>query len=313
MKLLNFLKKKIDIEKNTSKKVNETDKPEINKEVTKENNTIVLLLVLIAFFTVVIAATLTAQINTNQTADVTDLTSASVDNLYWKLDKIEPSAENKGQFNIVVRSSAGNIREYKDLFSFGLSQDRQLLAVNSLRGIEVINLKDDTKKQAKTPAEQYSGDFENVITWNSDSSVFALSVIVKDITNIWIFTKDGEFQKEINTLLPTYSGVRTLVEPVMFSKQGNLLLSRTYKAKDKEDTKEDGSAYAIEELPINLTVFDTNGTVVKDLTVRDYAVNGSSVYYMWDLKKERFIDYIIYQKGESVDPTQDYLFTKISI
>lgn len=310
MKFFPFLKKK-DI-KQTSTEQSEVKDPEI----VKENNTIVILLVLIAFFTIVIAATLAAQLSKQATPTSTDITSGTVDNLYWKLDKIEPATENKGQFNITVGSNAGTIRNYKDLFSFGLSQDRQLLAVNSQRGLEIINLKEDTRTAVKVPGDQYSGDLENSITWSTDSKLFALSIINnKDVndTRIWVFTKDGELQKEIKTTLPTYSGVRITVEPVQFSKQGTMLLTRTYNVKDTEDTKEDGSAYTVEELPIYLTVFDMNGTVVKNLMVRDYNLNKSTVYYTWDLKKERFIDYLVYSKGDSIDPTQDYLFTKVSI
>lgn len=236
--------------------------------------------------------------------------------LYWEITKIEPNSDNSSQFDITIESNAGNIRNYKGLYSFGISKDGTKLATNSLRGLEIIDLESDTAKSVSTPTEVFRGDSGNVISWSSSGKYFALSIInnqnVTD-TRIWIFNDTGDIQKEITAFLPTYEGSVISVEPVYFSKNGELLLTRTYLSEDMNEVKEDGSKYKVGELPIFLTVFDVGGKKVKEFMVRDFDTQESNILYGWDQRNDKFIKYYVFEKGQTPDFSSDYLFTKIAI
>ena len=245
-------------------------------------------------------------------------TNSTTDNqeIFWDIEMIQANIANPQNFNLTVMSNAGQLRSYEDLISFGLSKDGHSLAVNSTKGLEIITLNDDSRKLITPPLEQFAGDSGNAITWNFENKYFALSIVnTKNIadTRIWIFDNDGKLQKEIQTHIPVRQSGKPIVESVQFSGSNNAILARTYKTVDSLETKEDGTQYTQSELPVYLTVFDLNGQIIKDLMIRDFDVNGTQVYFGWDLKNPKLVKYGIFLNGETIDPSLEYKFTKISI
>lgn len=234
---------------------------------------------------------------------------------FWHVDKVEPSDAKDGLFKITLISNAGNLRYYDNVRSYGLSQSREYLTLVSNESISNIKLIDEAITIAQIPAQKFSSSFGNQVTWNFDNSYYALAVYTDDDTSktrIWIFDLEGNLVKEIQSSLVVSTDKKS-IEPILFSKSSNFILSRTYKELDMEDIKEDGSKYTIAELPIYLTVFNIEGATHKELMVRDYEVSNTTVFYQWNLRDPNYIEYIIHERNEMVDPYQTYLFTAVRI
>src|SRR5690606_621279 len=235
---------------------------------------------------------------------------------FWHIDKAEPSESNGGLYKLTLISNAGNLRYYDNVRSYGLSQSREYLTLVSNESITTIKLIDEEQTTAKLPAQKFSSSFGDQVTWNYDNTSFALAVYTEDKTNqtkIWIFDLNGDLIKEIEANLPVSMDKKT-IEPILFSKGGNFILARTYKALDAEEVKEDGSNYKVTELPIYLTVYDLNGDIIKEVMVRDYDEKGSTtVFYQWNLRDSTYLEYILHGRNEKIDPYQSYLFTKVKI
>lgn len=304
--------KKVNLSKSDS--VDSTE-PKIKRRIINQNNILVTMI-----FTTLIALLFTvyftAQLIKIDNEDTNSTSNSNNQEIFWDIEMIQANTSNPQNFNLTVMSNAGQIRRYEDLVSFGLSKDGHNLAVNSTKGLEVISLNDDSRKLITPPLEQFAGDSGNAITWNFENKYFALSIVnTKNIadTRIWVFDNEGKLQKEIQTHIPVKQSDKPIVEAVQFSGSNNAILARTYKAVDSLEVKEDGSQYTQYELPVYLTVFDLNGQTIKDLMIRDFDVNGTQVYFGWDLKNPKLVKYGIFTKNETIDPSLEYRFTKISI
>lgn len=232
---------------------------------------------------------------------------------YWLVDSIEPV---NALYKINLSSNAGNIRTYSDVVSFGLSQDREYIALNLGNEIRIIKLIDETSITAQIPSQMYAGSLGESIAWDRKNEHFAIASYINSEPKqgiIWIFNLDGSLHKEIKTELAFDAANMFTIQPIEFSSTSDLLLARTYKISDSEDLKEDGTAYTNFELPIYLTTFDLEGNIKKDLMIRDFSTDKTNVYYKWDNKNIDTISYYIYPISAVFNPSQDYLFTKVRI
>lgn len=289
--------------------------PKVRNRIANQNNVLVIM-IFITLIALLFTVYFTAQLIKIDNEDTNSTSNPDNQEIFWDIEKIQANASNPQNFNLTVMSNAGQLRSYEDLVSFGLSKDGHKLAVNSTKGLEIVTLNDDSRKLITPPLEQFAGDSGNAITWNYENKYFALSIVnTKNIadTRIWIFDDEGKLQKEIQTHIPVKQTDKPIVEAIHFSGSNNAILTRTYKAVDSLEVKEDGSQYAQYELPVYLTVFDLNGQTIKDIMVRDFDVNDTQIYFGWDLKNPKLVKYGIFTKNETIDPSLEYKFTKVSI
>lgn len=289
--------------------------PKVRNRIANQNNVLVIM-IFITLIALLFTVYFTAQLIKIDNEDTNSTSNPDNQEIFWDIEKIQANASNPQNFNLTVMSNAGQLRSYEDLVSFGLSKDGHKLAVNSTKGLEIVTLNDDSRKLITPPLEQFAGDSGNAITWNYENKYFALSIVnTKNIadTRIWIFDDEGKLQKEIQTHIPVKQTDKPIVEAIHFSGSNNAILTRTYKTVDSLEVKEDGSQYAQYELPVYLTVFDLNGQTIKDIMVRDFDVNDTQVYFGWDLKNPKLVKYGIFTKNETIDPSLEYKFTKVSI
>lgn len=230
---------------------------------------------------------------------------------FWVVDSITPV---DGTYSLALSSNAGNIKTYDGIISFGLSTNRELIALNAGSEIKIIDLNSDQTTLVEIPSQQFTGNISESISWSADDSKFAMGVFIdSDSTKerIWIFNVDGTFAKEIDTNLTAESN--NSIAEVLYSPEGNWIMAKTFKTTDAEDTKEDGTPYDRSQLPIYLTIYSEDGEMVDEIMARDFDTSNSTIYYQWDYEKPGTINYYIYPVSQAFNPNQDYLFTKVLV
>jgi hypothetical protein len=270
---------------------------------------IVLLSIAITIFTVFFTAQLSTGTQNNQTVQMNESKSL------WSITQIKPS-QTPNEFDITLTSNAGNLRNYANLYSFGLSTDGGLLVTNSANGLELITLNDESVKNISPEGKSFSGDYENSISWSNDGLHFAMSILLNDNpdeTYIWIFDRDGKVVSEVGAKIPVSNQNKPVVEPAKFSLTDKLIMVRTYKSEDRDFKKDDGTDYLIKELPIYLSIYNTTGEIYKDISILDYSQAEIDLDYSWDMQKRGFIKYLDYESGKKPEDITDFSYTRISI
>ncbi len=235
--------------------------------------------------------------------------SATITPRYWYIQKVTPDKNNK--FTLAVQSSIGNVRNYENIISYGLSQSGRYLALHNIEGIYIIDLEDESRKTVAAPVDKFFGDIGEVFSWNNDDEYFALPVVVqspKQHTEVWIYKKDGTLYSTITADIPVSESGKSIVEPVYFSKKDNILLIRTYKTDDLSFVQDSSKKYSLYDLPIYLDTYNLEGKMIEEFNVRDYDTTGTNIIYFWNQTAD-YIEYYIY-KNTPPDITKDYLFTK---
>jgi hypothetical protein len=227
----------------------------------------------------------------------------------WRVYEVKPNMDNSALLSVTLKSKLGNIRTYENIFSYGLSILGKYLAIRDTKGIELINLNDNTSTLITPPLPAFDGDKGDVIKWNYDDSYFAFSILNKGSpfdTRVWVYDLKGILVKEIQNTI-TFRPNPLVVESVEFSQTSNNYLAvRTYKK--EEMTSSDAST--LYNLPAYITIYNLNGEVIKEIMAKDAAQKPGYIYFQFD-KSQELIDYLV-----SSDPiTQiplDYQFTKVS-
>lgn len=227
---------------------------------------------------------------------------------FWIIEEVKAIG---GKYDLELTSNIGNIRRYDGATSYGISNDRKMLAINTQTELKIFDLDNDSFILADLPPKQFSGSIGDSISWNRDSELFAMNVIIQDSENsgeVWIFNKDGSFLRSFS-VNPARS-LDGVVSSVQFSPFSDLILVAVFNDIDMEDTKEDGSQYSILELPVYLKIFDFDGNVVEEFMIRDFDLERRTIYYKWDKKYPDTINYYVAEDAEMIDINQDYLFNK---
>lgn len=241
---------------------------------------------------------------------ITTLDEADPGVRFWSVESVTPIGN---LYTVSLVSNAGNLKTFQDIASFGLSNDRTLIVVNSGNEIKIINLNSEQITLAKIPSQQYAGNVGESISWKSDNSKFAMGIYTDskaENEKVWIFKVDGSFESEIDTNLVSEGGS---ISKVSYQPEGNLVMTKTYKISDSEDLKSDGASYLKSELPIYLTIYNENGELVDEIMARDFDTSQTDVFYKWDNNQDNLVDYLVYKKTDDVNPNQEFLFTKVLI
>lgn len=278
------------------------------KRFSKKDYLIIVLLVLISIALTLSLIYLEANFLSPRANSNNTILSNNTNERFWIIEEVNAIA---GKYDLELISNIGNIRRYDGATSFGISNDRKMLVINTQTELKIYDLDDDSFILADLPPKQFSGSVGDSISWDRNSELFAMNVLLQDSENsgeVWIFNKDGSFLRSfpVNPKR-TLDGV---VSSVQFSPFSDLILVPVFNEIDMGDTKEDGSEYSILELPVYLKIFDFDGALVEELMIRDYDTSKRMVIYKWDNKYVDTINYYVVQNEESINLNQDYLFNK---
>lgn len=278
------------------------------KRFSKKDYLIIVLLVLISIALTLSLIYLEANFLSPRANSNNTILSNNTNERFWIIEEVNAIA---GKYDLELISNIGNIRRYDGATSFGISNDTKMLVINTQTELKIYDLDDDSFILADLPPKQFSGSVGDSISWDRNSELFAMNVLLQDSENsgeVWIFNKDGSFLRSfpVNPKR-TLDGV---VSSVQFSPFSDLILVPVFNEIDMGDTKEDGSEYSILELPVYLKIFDFDGALVEELMIRDYDTSKRMVIYKWDNKYVDTINYYVVQNEESINLNQDYLFNK---
>lgn len=278
------------------------------KRFSKKDYLIIVLLVLVSIALTLSLIYLEANFLSPRANSNNTILSNNTNERFWIIEEVNAIA---GKYDLELVSNIGNIRRYDGATSFGISNDRKMLVINTQTELKIYDLDNDSFILADLPPKQFSGSVGDSISWDRNSELFAMNVLLQDSENsgeVWIFNKEGSFLRSfpVNPKR-TLDGV---VSSVQFSPFSDLILVPVFNEIDMGDTKEDGSEYSILELPVYLKIFDFDGVLVEELMIRDYDTSKRIVIYKWDNRYVDTINYYVVQNQESINLNQDYLFNK---
>lgn len=220
---------------------------------------------------------------------------------HWRVSAVTPQAND--QFDLKLMSSIGNIREYKSVRGYGISNAGNQLALTSTDGIEIVNLTDDTKQTLTVPFA-YTGESGPNLTWSHDDSYFAFAAydVNGKIGNlITVNTSTNEVKNFPIDL--TYNDTFAMY-PVQFSPAENLILARMY------DPDVDASMQPSART-VTLAILNLSGKKVWEQDVRGATTDtNSEVIYQWSVNG-KLVQYATINKAQPLNYANENLFTQV--
>ncbi|BCX14316.1 MAG: hypothetical protein KatS3mg085_848 [Candidatus Dojkabacteria bacterium] len=282
-------------------------------KLSKTQIVLLVLLVILVPLSFILAIVTTNQINRDVVIE--DNTSPTI---FWNIKQVSPNVDNPQHFDLLLESSSGAIKTYRDILSFGLSNSKTMLAIHLNNGIEIIDFINDSSKNVIFSEESYVGDSGNSLSWSFDDNFIAFTAVnTSNIneTRVWIISNDGSQIQSFQAPLISWQDEtgKVYVEKIEFSPFNNLLLARTFREEDRLLLNDDNQEYQLTELPVLLTVYDIKGQVVENIEIRDYGSAKDKIYFSWVKDSPGYIKYGVFGEDEEIDPNDMSKLTFIKI
>lgn len=237
----------------------------------------------------------------------------TIDQAYWSISKVEPNPSgDKLGYTVTVKSSIGNLRNYSNVQSFGLSNDRRHLVISVASNMDIVNLADDVHTKVNIPFA-YSGDLGNVISW-APQDKFAAIAVMKDQnvndTHVVVFNAQGTIIQDIkgNFTYVNANGINQ-VYPAKFSPTADLIATRVFKTEDVTIYSGGSQSYSVNQLPAYLAIYNAAGELRTEFPVRDADNANAKVIYIWSMDGN-YIKFANIKGDAEVNYADDYLFTQ---
>jgi hypothetical protein len=267
-------------------------------------------LFVVLVLTIVMTSTIVVQL---LKMDINNLErSVSQPKATWRIFSLTVNADIPELATIQLISNFGGFKTIDEVYAYGMSDDKSKIAVYSTRGLQLYDLNNDKLIQYSIEGKTLTGIQRDGIVFGYGDQYFAFAALTADspyFTQLLIFDTKGEMINRID--LSVY--YEEYASSPTFSKVKNLFIVRTYVWDDLDFPKNDGSKYAVGELPIYLSLFNIAGEELEVFKVRDYGNISDSVYYTWDSFDLNTINYVIYNKNTPPNFFNKNIYNKLSI
>lgn len=228
----------------------------------------------------------------------------TLENANWKVRNVSASNGTEG-VKLELKSSVGNLRTYEGVKAYGISSTGKYLALTSSRGLEVVNLAENSTQAINTPFD-ITGDEGEIISWSFDDGYFAIPVFNNedDTPHLLVFSRNGTSVEDIGTdLAYKRDGSKITMYPVLFSPQQNQILVRNF---DETDTTVSNTS----DKPVLLTVLDLKGKNLWEHEARGTSSDTEVLYY-WSADG-KCVFFAVIPDNTVINYANKNLFTKVS-
>lgn len=268
--------------------------------------------VLIVAFCLFVLVVLVVGIFVNSYLDVimakpgTNVATPNLDTAYWRVRSAALTPGKNDSYELELKSSIGNLRTYEGVRAYGISGTGKYMAITSSRGLEVIDLAENTAQTINTPFD-ITGDLGEIITWSHNDSYFALPVYnVEDSAgHLLLFSQNGTTVKDFTpNLAYKREGENIVMYPVLFSPVETRILVRSF-----NDT--DNSTSVINNKAAIVNVIDLDGKTVWEYDARGSS-NNTELIYNWSVDG-KYVYFAVIPNNTVINYANQNLFTKVLV
>lgn len=235
-----------------------------------------------------------------------NIATPNLDNAYWRVRTVTATPGKTDSYTLELKSSIGNLRTYEGVRAYGISSSGKYLAMTSSRGLEVINLAENTAQMVNTPFD-IAGDLGETISWSHNDSYFAVPAFNKeeDAAHLLLFSQNGTTVKDYTpNLAYKREGDNIVMYPVLFSPVETRVLVRSFNDADT-------STSVIKDKAVILTVVDLDGKNVWEYDARNSS-NNTEVIYNWSVDG-KYAYFAVVPNNTVINYANQNLFTKVLV
>ncbi len=231
------------------------------------------------------------------------------DAVTWQITRIDPDQSANNIVTLTVGSNEGDIKKIRNVRSFGLSPNREEIAIVDSSGLYKYNFNTDTRVTIDFESGQFVGSGGS-ISWSRDSQFFVMPVAnTSDIsdTHILVYSRLGSLVREIE--LPIYYEITDFGYELALVKKSPtqpIFLIQTYADSEK------GSGVQPSKLQNFITAFKLDGSIISTTNVGKYDRAFNQLVYDWNSSGE-FLMYKLIDSGQAPNFVSENGYTQILI
>lgn len=226
----------------------------------------------------------------------------NLENAAWKVKSVAPATADS--YTLELKSSIGNLRTYEGVRSYGISATGKFMAMTSNRGLEVVNLADNSAQAINTPFD-ITGDLGEIISWSYNDDYFAIPVynVTDSMAHLLIFSQNGTSVKDYDTNIAyKRESEKITMYPALFSPKENYVLVRSF-----NDT--DSSTSIVSNKAVILTAVNIEGKSVWETDARNSSTD-TELIYNWSADG-KYVYSAVIANGAVINYANQNLFTKV--